>query len=203
VVKDFHLKSLHEKLSTTVIQIYPQVLSKIAVKVKTADLPNTINYIKATWDKFTPEYPIDYKFLDENFAAMYSSESKLSTLLWIFTAMAIFVGCMGLFGLAAFSAEQRIKEIGIRKVLGASVLNIVAMLSKTFLKPVFIASLIAFPIAWWAMNSWLQDYEYRIKISWWIFVIAGLAALLIALITVSFQSIKAATTNPTKNLRSE
>ncbi len=150
-----------------------------------------------------PEYPLDYKFLDENFAAMYSAEDKLSTLLWIFTVMAIVVGCMGLFGLAAFSAEQRVKEIGIRKVLGASVLNIVAMLSKTFLKPVALAALLAFPIAWWAMNNWLQDFEYRITISWWIFVVAGLLALLIALLTVSFQSVKAATANPVKNLRSE
>ncbi|HYH13770.1 MAG TPA: ABC transporter permease, partial [Flavisolibacter sp.] len=184
VVKDFHVKSLHEKLSTTVLQIYPQVLEKMAVKVKVADLPNTIAHIKATWDKFSPDYPLDYNFLDENFAAMYSSEDKLSTLLWIFTVMAIFIGCMGLFGLAAFSAEQRIKEIGIRKVLGASVLSITTMLSKTFLKPVLIASLIAFPIAWWAMNNWLQDFEYRVKISWWVFLIAGIAALLIALITV-------------------
>jgi putative ABC transport system permease protein len=203
VVKDFHVKSLHEQLSTTVLQIYPQVLEKMAVKVKVADLPNTIAHIKATWNKFSPDYPLDYKFLDENFAAMYTSEDKLSTLLWIFTIMAIFIGCMGLFGLAAFSAEQRIKEIGIRKVLGASVLSITAMLSKTFIKPVLIASLIAFPIAWWAMNNWLQDFEYRVNISWWVFLIAGFAALLIALITVSFQSIKAATTNPIKNLRTE
>ncbi len=203
VVKDFHVKSLHEKLSTTIMHIYPEVLVKIAVKVKTTELPATIEFIKTTWNKFAPDYPLDYKFLDENFAAMYGSEDKLSTLLWIFTVMAIFVGCMGLFGLAAFSAEQRVKEIGIRKVLGASVLNIVSMLSKTFLKPVAIASLIAFPIAWWAMNSWLQDFEYRITISWTIFLIAAIAALLIALITVSFQSIKAATANPVKNLRTE
>ncbi|MCW3074563.1 MAG: FtsX-like permease family protein [Flaviaesturariibacter sp.] len=203
VVKDFHVKSLHEKISTTVIHIYPSALAKMAVKVKAADLPATLDFIKATWNKFSPDYPLDYKFLDENFAAMYGSEDKLSALLWIFTAMAIFVGCLGLFGLAAFSAEQRVKEIGIRKVLGASVLNIVAMLSKTFLKPVAIASLISFPIAWWAMNNWLKDFEYRIAISWWVFAIAGIAALLIALITVSFQSIKAATSNPVKNLRTE
>jgi putative ABC transport system permease protein len=203
VVKDFHVKSLHEKLSTTILHIYPQVLVKMAVKVKAAELPNTIEYIKTTWNKFSPDYPLDYKFLDENFAAMYSSEDKLSSLLWIFTLMAIFIGCMGLFGLAAFSAEQRIKEIGIRKVLGASVLNITAMLSKTFLKPVFIASLIAFPIAWWAMNNWLEDFEYRVTISWWVFLIAGVTALIIAMITVSFQAIKAALTNPVENLRSE
>ena len=203
VVKDFHMKSLHEKLSTTIIQIYPQVLSKFAVKVKTADLPATLESIKTTWDRFVPDYPLDYKFLDENFAAMYNAERKLSTLLWIFTAMAIFIGCLGLFGLAAFSAEQRVKEIGIRKVLGATVFNIVVLLSKTFLRPVLIASLIAFPIAWWAMSKWLQDFEYRVNISWWVFAISGFAALIIALITVSFQSVKAATSNPVKNLRTE
>jgi len=134
---------------------------------------------------------------------MYKSEDKLSRLLSIFTAMAIFVGCMGLFGLAAFTAEQRTKEIGIRKVLGASIAGIVAMLSKTFLKPVLIASVIAFPIAWWAMNKWLQDFEYRVTISWWVFAVAAFAALVIALITVSFQSIKAAVANPVKSLRTE
>jgi len=117
--------------------------------------------------------------------------------------MAIFVGCMGLFGLAAFSAEQRIKEIGIRKVLGASVTSIAAMLSGNFLKPVFIASLIGFPVAWWAMNKWLEDFPYRVSISWWVFAIAAIAALLVALITVSFQAIKAAVANPVKSLRTE
>jgi putative ABC transport system permease protein len=203
VVKDFHVKSLHEKLSPAVLQIYPEVLVKIAVKIHTADLPSTISYIQNTWNKFTPDYPLEYKFLDENFAEMYSAEDKLSTLLFIFTLMAIFVGCMGLFGLAAFSAEQRIKEIGIRKVLGASVINIVTLLSKTFIKPVIIATIIAFPIAWWAMNNWLQDFPYRLEISWWIFALAIIVALVIALVTVSFQSIKAATSNPVKNLRTE
>src|SRR5690606_24226297 len=113
------------------------------------------------------------------------------------------IGCLGLFGLAAFSAEQRVKEIGIRKVLGATVFNIVVLLSKTFLRPVLIASLIAFPIAWWAMSKWLQDFEYRVNISWWVFAVSGFAALIIALITISFQSVKAATSNPVKNLRSE
>lgn len=203
VVKDIHVKSLHEKVNITIMQLYPPVVSKVAVKVKAAEFPATIAYIKSTWNKFSPKYPLDYKFLDENFAAMYQSEDKLGTLLWIFTVMAIFVGCMGLFGLAAFSAEQRVKEIGIRKVLGASIMNIFSMLSLTFLKPVIIASFIAFPIAWWAMKSWLQDFEYRVTISWWVFVLAGLAALVIALVTVSFQSIKAAVSNPAKSLRTE
>jgi putative ABC transport system permease protein len=201
VVKDFHVKSLHEKLSPTILQIYPEVLVKIAVKINTADLPGTISYIENTWNKFTPDYPLEYKFLDENFAIMYSAEDKLSTLLLIFTLMAILVGCMGLLGLAAFSAEQRVKEIGIRKVLGASVLSIVSLLSKTFIKPVIIATVIAFPIAWWAMNNWLQDFPYRVEISWWIFALAVIVAVVIALLTVSFQSIKAATSNPVKSLR--
>nr|MBA2561371.1 ABC transporter permease [Chitinophagaceae bacterium] len=203
VVKDFHVKSLHEEVGTTVLQIYPPILSKIAVKVKAADLPGTINFIKTTWNKFTSDYPLDYKFLDENFAAMYSAEDKLSTLLWIFTVMAIFVGCMGLFGLAAFSAAQRVKEIGIRKVLGASIFNIVAMLSSSFLRPVLIASVIAFPVAWWAMSKWLQNFPYRVSITWWIFAIAGIAALAIAFITVSYQAIKAAIANPINSLRTE
>jgi putative ABC transport system permease protein len=203
VIQDFHYKSLHEKVIATVIQIYPQEVYKIAAKMKTADAKNTLAFIQNTWNKFSPEYPLEYKFMDETYGKMYSAEQKLSQLLWIFTLMAIAVGCMGLFGLAAFSAEQRTKEIGVRKVLGANVLNIVALLSKSFLKLVFIASLIAFPIAWWAMNNWLEDFPYRVAISWWIFGVAAVAALLIAFITVSFQSIKAATANPVRSLRSE
>lgn len=203
VVKDFHYKSLHEKVNKAVIQIYPPIVSKFALKVKTENLQSTIADVKTAWTKFAPNYPLDYSFLDENFAKMYKSEDKLSSLLWIFTLMAIFVGCIGLFGLAAFSAEQRVKEIGIRKVLGASVIGIVSMLSKSFLKPVVIASLIAFPIAWWAMSKWLEDFPYRVNISWWVFALAAVAALVIALITVSFQAIKAAISNPVKSLRTE
>jgi putative ABC transport system permease protein len=203
VVKDFHIKSLHEKVTSTVLQIYPPVLAKVAVKVKTADLPNTIAFIKSAWNKFSPDYPLEYNFLDENYEKMYKAEDKLGSLLWIFTVMAIFVGCMGLFGLAAFSAEQRIKEIGIRKVLGASATGIITMLSKSFLKPVFIASVIAFPIAWILMNKWLENFPYRVTISWWVFAVAAITALIIALITVSFQAVKAALVNPVKSLKSE
>ena len=203
VVEDFHYKSLHEKVSASVIQLYPQVTYKVAVKLKTADIKNTLAFINNTWNQFVPAYPLDYKFMDETYAAMYKNEEKLSDLLWIFTIMAIFIGCMGLFALAAFSAEQRTKEIGIRKVLGANALNIVGLLSRNFMSLVLIASLIAFPIAWWAMNNWLKDFPYRIEISWWIFAIAIVAALAIALLTVSFQSVKAARVNPVKSLRSE
>lgn len=203
VVQDFHYKSLHEKVSSSVIQIYPQVISTVAVKVKTADLKTTVSYINDTWKKFSPGYPLDYQFLDESYGAMYKSEQKLGSLIWIFTLMAIFIGCMGLFGLAAFSAEQRVKEIGIRKVLGASVFSITGLLSKNFVMLVLISSLIAFPIAWWAMNKWLQDFSYRISITWWVFLVAGAVAILIAIITVSFQTIRAAIANPVKSLRTE
>jgi putative ABC transport system permease protein len=203
VIQDFHYKSLHEKVTTSVIQIYPEALAKVAVKLKTSDAQQTINYIKGIWDKFAPNYPLDYKFIDETYGAMYQSETKLSSLLWIFTFMAIVVGCMGLFALAAFSAEQRTKEIGIRKVLGASIFNIIGLLSKNFLVLVIIASIIAFPIAWWAMNNWLQNFPYRVNMSWWIFGIATFAAVAIAFLTVCFQSFRAATTNPVKSLRTE
>ena len=203
VVKDFHYKSLHEKVGAAVLIIYPEASVKMAIKVNQDDLPETLEYIKATWSKFSPNYPLDYKFLDENFEAMYQSEQKLSTLLWIFTVMAILVGCLGLFGLAAFNAEQRTKEIGIRKVLGATSTDIVAMLSKKFLQPVLVASLIAFPIAWWLMKSWLADFPYRIEITAWIFILTAIGSLLIAFLTVSFHAIKAAVSNPVKSLRTE
>jgi putative ABC transport system permease protein len=203
VVQDFHYKSLREKVTTSIIHIYPQVTFTIAAKLKAADISNTIKYINGLWDQFAPGYPLDYKFMDETYGVMYNSEEKLSKLLWIFAIMAIIVGCMGLFGLAAFSAEQRTKEIGIRKVLGANVFNIMALLSKSFVLLVLLASLIAMPLALWAMNNWLDDFPYRVEISWWIFGVAILAALLVALITVSFQSIKAATANPVKSLRTE
>ena len=203
VVQDFHYKSLHEKVTASVIQIYPAVNFKVAVKLKSADITSTLAYINEVWNKFSPGYPLDYKFMDENFGQMYNAEEKLANLIWIFTVLAIFVGCMGLFGLAAFSAEQRKKEIGIRKVLGASVLNIVGLLSKSFLSIVLTSCLLAFPIAWWAMHNWLQDFSYQIEIGWWVFVLAGVAALFVALCTVSFQAIKAAVANPVKSLRTE
>ena len=203
VVEDFHYKSLHEKVAPSVIQLYPQWTYAVAVKLRTANMKNSIAYINSVWNKFVPGYPLDYKFMDESYSVMYKSEEKLASLLWIFTIMAIIVGCLGLFGLAAFTAEQRTKEIGIRKILGANVFNIVGLLSKNFLMLVLIASLIALPVAWWTMDKWLQDFAYRIHIGWWVFVIAGMAALLIALFTVSFQAIKAAIANPAKSLRTE
>lgn len=203
VVKDFHYKSLHEKVSASVIQLYPQVTFKVAVKLKTTDMRASIDYIQNLWNKFSPGYPLDYKFMDESYGKMYKSEQKLSSLLWFFSVMAIVVGCIGLFALAALSAEERTKEIGIRKVLGASAFQIMGLLSKNYLSLVLIASVIAIPIAWLAMNKWLEDYAYRSPIEWWVFLLALLLTASIALITISFQTIKAAIMNPVKALRTE
>jgi putative ABC transport system permease protein len=203
VVQDFHYKSLHEKVAFSVIQLYPQVSFKVAVKIQTANTGSTLAYIKNVWNKYSNGYPLDYKFMDESYGVMYTSEEKLAGLLWIFTAMAIVVGCMGLFGLAAFSAEQRKKELGIRKVLGAGIFNIMGLLSKTFLLLVVISSIIAFPVAWWVLQKWLQDFPYRVHLEWWIFLVTALAALSIAMITICYQAIKAAIENPVKSLRSD
>ncbi len=203
VVKDFNYKSLYDKVETTVLQIFPNAAWKVAVKMNTANAGNTINYVKNVWNKFTPDYPIEYKFLDENFESMYNAEDKLKSLLSVFTSIAIFVGCLGLFGLAAYTAERRRKEIGIRKVLGASTQGVVLLLSKDFIKLVIISLLVASPVAWYFMNKWLQDFAYRVNISGWIFLSAAVMVLSIALITVSFQAIRAALANPVKSLRTE
>ena len=203
VVKDFNYKSLYDKVETTVIQIFPDAAYKVAVKLKTDNLANTIEAVTKVWNTFTPEYPIEYKFLDENFEQMYHSEDKLKTLLGIFTSIAIFVGCLGLFGLAAYSAERRRKEVGIRKVLGASTQGMVVLLSKDFIKLVLVSLIIASPVAWYFMNQWLQDFAYRVNIGWWVFAAASILALGIAFITVSFQAIRAAIANPARSLRTE
>jgi ABC-type antimicrobial peptide transport system permease subunit len=148
-------------------------------------------------------FPLEYKFVDDQFNEMFSNETQVSEVSGVFASLAIIISCLGLFGLATYTAERRIKEIGIRKVLGASVVGITTLLSKDFLQLVAISCIVAFPVAWWIMHNWLQHYEYRIEISWWIFLAAGISAILIALITISFQSIKAAIANPVESLRTE
>ena len=159
--------------------------------------------IEAVMKKNNPAYPFDYRFVDDQFNNMFLSEMLISKLSRVFAALAIIISCLGLFGLATYTAERRTKEIGVRKVLGASVSGIAGLLSKDFLKLVLISCIVAFPVAWWVMHNWLQSYSYRININPWVFVIAGLAAMLIAVITISFQSIKAAIANPVKSLRTE
>lgn len=201
VVKDFNFKSLHESISPLLMSLHPE--GGLIFKIKPTDISGLLATMKKKWDGYHTDEPFTYSFMDDLFNKTYSAEQKTGTVLNIFSLLIIFVACLGLFGLVTYTAEQRTKEIGIRKVLGASVTQVIQMLSKEFLKLVLIASLIAFPVAWWAMNKWLQSFAYRINISWWIFAVAGLAALVIALATVSFQAIKAAVANPVESLRME
>ena len=205
VFNDFHFESMHQKIVPLVLLV-PRTANRfgnISIKIAGTNIPAALAHIEKTWRNFLPEIPYQYNFLDENFERLYQSEERQKSIFTVFAFIAIFIACLGLFGLSAFAISQRIKEIGIRKVLGASVSTIVTLLSKDFLKLVLLAAVIAFPIAWYAMNSWLQDFAYRIDVPWWVFVIAGILAGIIAFITISFQAIKAAIANPVKSLRSE
>jgi putative ABC transport system permease protein len=173
------------------------------VKTLPGNSEQTINTIEKVWKQLVPAQPIEYSFQDEEISAMHRQESKFQSMFSYLTIVAIVIACLGLFGLASFTAEQRTKEIGIRKVLGASIHGLVSLLSKEFIKLVAIAILIATPIAWYFMQNWLEDFVYRISLTWWVFAVAGVAALMIALLTVSFQAIKAAIANPVKSLRME
>ncbi|MGN6213302.1 FtsX-like permease family protein [Parafilimonas sp.] len=206
VVKDFHFESLHEAITPLVFVLPPPsqgFYNTISIKISGKNIASSLETIKDTWQKFLPQLPYQYSFFDENFAKLYDAEHKQETIFTTFAFIAIFIACLGLFGLSAFAISQRVKEIGVRKVLGASTTTIVGLLSKDFLKLVLIAAVIAFPIAWYAMHNWLQDFAYRINIQWWVFIIAAIIAALIALITVGMQAIKAATANPVKSLRTE
>ncbi len=201
VVKDFHFKSLHETITPLLMVLQPE--TGLIVKVKTKDIAGLLVSMKKQWEAFKTEEPFSYAFMDELYNNTYAAEQKTGRILNIFALLTIFVACMGLFGLAAYTAAQRSKEIGIRKVLGASVTQVTQMLTKEFLKLVFIGCLLAFPISWWVMHQWLQDFAYRIDISVWVFILAGFAALLIACFTVSFKAVNAALANPVKSLRTE
>jgi putative ABC transport system permease protein len=205
VFNNFHFESLHEKIVPLVLLFpkNPNNFGRISIKVAGANTTAALAHIEKTWKNFLPETPYQYTFLDENFERLYKAEERQKTLFTTFAFIAIFIACLGLFGLSAFAISQRIKEIGIRKVLGASVSTIVALLSKDFLKLVGFSAIIAFPVAWFAMNKWLQDFAYRIDMPWWIFIVAGIIAAVIALLTISFQAIKAAIANPVKSLRTE
>ena len=201
VVKDFHFRSLHEAITPLMMALKPEW--GIIVKTRTADIAGLLSTMKLQWLKFNPEEIFEYAFMDELYNKTYLAEQKTSRILNIFAVLTILVACMGLFGLATYTAEQRTKEIGIRKVLGATLTQVTNMLSKEFLKLVLIACIIAFPLAWWGMNKWLEGFVYRIAISWWVFTITALAAMALTLLTVSFQALKAALMNPVKSLKSE
>ena len=202
VTKDYNYSSLKEEVQP-LMTFYTGQPSYMIVETTSDNYKSLLSEIGVTWKKTIGGTPFEYSFLDEEIQKQYTEEATLRKISNSFTILAILISCLGLFGLAMFTAQQRIKEIGVRKVLGASVTGIVSMLSKDFLKLVFISILIATPISWWAMHKWLEDFAYKINISWWVFVLAGAVALLIALITVSFQAIKAAIANPVKSLRTE
>jgi putative ABC transport system permease protein len=205
VVKDYLFGDMYSSESAPVIfYCVPGVTNLLFVRTKSNTATDqALASMAAVLKKENPGYPFEYRFVDDQFNDMFSSEMLISKLSGVFTALAIAISCLGLFGLAAFTAERRIKEIGIRKVLGASVIRISGILSKEFLQLVTLSCLISFPLAWWAMHNWLQNYSYHIEISWWIFIIAGFLAIVIALITVSFQAVKAAIANPIKALRAD
>ena len=199
VVKDFHFRSLHEPISPVMLLMKNYDGAMIA-KVTTADLAGLLSSIKLKW---TAEEPFSYSFMDDRFNKSYRAEQRTGDILGIFAGLTLFVACMGLFGLATFTAQQRTKEIGIRKVLGATVSDITTLLSAEFIKLVLLALLVACPIAWYFMDKWLQDFAYRIDLQWWVFVLAGITVMLIAFITTSFQAIKSALMNPVKSLKTE
>lgn len=203
IVKDFHFTSLKNEIKPFAFVTDNNRQWYLTVKLEGANMQNTIQQIQSAWEKQVKSRPFQYFFLDETYAQLYKAEQNFKTIFFYITAVAIFIACLGLFGLSAFTIAQRQKEIGIRKVLGASVTGIVRMLSGDFIKLIFIAALIALPISWWVMHQWLLDFVYRVNIGWWIFVTAISLALVIALATISFQAIKAAIANPVKALRTE
>ncbi|HEU5366151.1 MAG TPA: FtsX-like permease family protein, partial [Hanamia sp.] len=204
VVKDFIYESPYEKINPLVIMGPKSWFTTIHFKLNPANsTEKDLQIAQNVFKEYNPQYPFNYHFVDAEYAKKFGEEKRTGTLAALFAGLTIFISCLGLFGLATYMAENRIKEIGVRKVLGASVTSITTLLSKDFLKLVIISFLIAAPIAWWVMNSWLQSYTYRISIQWWVFALAGILSVIIALLTVSYQAIKAAISNPVESLRSE
>jgi putative ABC transport system permease protein len=217
VTKDFNYESLHNKIQPLVLSLKYDTMGRqssdvsfanspqprISVRMRAGNLQDNINILKKAWQAVAPNQDFEYHFLDESLASAYEQEQKSATVVKIASGLSIFIACMGLFGLATLTVTRRTKEIGIRKVLGANATQLVKLLSKDFLLLIVIASLIAFPVAWWAMNKWLQDFAYQTNISLWIFALAAFASVLIAFVTISFQAIKAAIANPVKSLRTE
>jgi ABC-type antimicrobial peptide transport system permease subunit len=204
VIKDMVMESPYEPIKPTIFMVNLGWANLVNVKLKPgAPVKDALKKVEAVFKKYDPDSPFDFKFTDEQYDAKFRAEERIGKLARIFAILAILISCLGLFGLASFVAEQRTKEIGVRKVLGASVASLWGLLSKDFVRLVIISFLIAGPIAWYFLNDWLQQYEYRTGISWWIFALAGIGATVITLLTVSFQAIRAALMNPVKSLRTE
>jgi putative ABC transport system permease protein len=203
VVKNFHFRSLHQAIEPLVLRIQPFWYRNLSVRVGAEDISGTLDFLQSQWREFAPGRPFEYFFLDEDFDSQYQSEERIGRILSAFAFQAIFVACLGLFGLASYFARVRTKEVGIRKALGASMANLVLLLSKEFVNLVLLANLVAWPVAYFAMNRWLQDFAYRVEIGFGVFLLAGLLALMITLVTVSFHALKAALANPVEALRYE
>jgi len=204
IVKDFHFESLHQAITPLIFRLpSDNGYHEMSVKINSRNVQAAISTLQTTWHKYLPETPFDFNFLDDKFGQLYNSEQQQGSLFTIFSCIAIFIACLGLFGLSAFTITQRVKEIGVRKVLGASIQQIVLVLSKDFMLLVVVSIVIAIPVAGWSMHEWLADFAFHAEMSWWMFAAAGIIALIIAFLTISFQSIKAATANPVKSLRSE
>jgi putative ABC transport system permease protein len=203
VMKDFHTASIHQPISPLVFRCVPDNVSMAMLRIQAGSERSVIDQVTAFYKRVNPGYVLNLQFLDDTFRAQYLTEERTLTLAKYFAWLTILISCLGLFGLAAFDTERRTKEIGIRKVLGANTKSLIALLSKDFLKLVVIAIVLASPVAYYLMSQWLQNFAYKVDISWWIFVIAGVLALFIALLTVSFQAIRAAVANPVKSLRTE
>jgi putative ABC transport system permease protein len=203
VIKDFHLRSLHNQIEPLVLVLKKNGANNLLIRVSQQHIRPMIGLIKQAFTEINPNQPFEYDFLDQAFAMQYKSDERRGTMFLAFSGIAVLIACIGLFGLATFTAQQRTKEIGVRKVLGASVANVVTLLSLDFLKLVFIAIVLAVPVGWYLMDTWLQTFAYKIRIEWWVFALAGVTSILIAFVTVSFQSVRAALVNPVKSLRSD
>ena len=203
VVKDFNFFSLHSEIGPLMMSIQPDQFNYLLIRIKPGNIPETVNYIESTWRRIVPGKPFDFSFLDKYFDDIYKTDRQTGEMFGFFSFLAIFIACLGLFGLASYTVEQRTKEIGVRKVLGASIGSVIFLLSKDFLKLVLAAAIAAVPVSYYLMNNWLQDFAYKIKISWWMFAAAAAIALTIAIVTTIFHALKAATSNPIKSLRYE
>jgi putative ABC transport system permease protein len=204
IINDFHMESLHTKIGPTAVILWgarPSVL--LSVRVRPGNLPKTLDFLADQWREFTNNQPFEYVFFDEQFDLLYKADIQAGKVITAFACLAVFIACLGLLGLASFTASQRTKEIGIRKVLGATTSGILVLLNKDFVARVLVANLVAWPLAYYAMNKWLQNFAYRIKISIWVFIVSAVIALFIALFTVSYQTIRAARGNPVESLRYE
>ncbi|MGB3619436.1 MAG: FtsX-like permease family protein, partial [Catalinimonas sp.] len=203
VVRDFHFRSLQEAVAPLTFRVDPKGFAVFTLRLDGRDLPATVAALGAEWRARVPERPFDYFFLDEAFDAQYRAEERFGQLFLLFAGLAIFIACLGLLGLVAYTLQQRTREIGVRKALGATVTNIVVLVARDFTRLVAVASLIALPLAYWAMRRWLEDYAVRVDLSWWLLLLPAVLVLIVAVGTVSVQSLRAALANPVKSLRSE